>query len=41
MSRRFRLRPLAAPIVKYASLLFSRPAFRESLSDTEQEMRLL
>ena len=35
------LPPQAQPIVKYASLLFSRPAFRESLSDTEQEMRLL
>jgi RNA polymerase-associated protein len=33
--------PQAQPIVKYANLLFSRPAFRESLSDTEQEMRLL
>jgi RNA polymerase-associated protein len=33
--------PTAQPIVKYASLIFSRPAFRESLSDTEQEMRLL
>ena len=33
--------PQAQPIVKYASLLFSRPAFRESLSDAEQEMRLL
>jgi stringent starvation protein A len=35
------LPPQAQPIVKYASLLFSRPAFRESLSDMEQEMRLL
>lgn len=35
------LPPQAQPIVKYASLLFSRPAFRESLSDAEQEMRLL
>src|SRR3954468_4377103 len=35
------LPPQAQPIVKYAGLLFSRPAFRESLSDTEQEMRLL
>jgi stringent starvation protein A len=30
----------AAPIMKYASLVFSRPAFRLSLSDAEQEMRL-
>ncbi len=35
------LPPTAQPIIKYASLIFSRPAFRESLSDTEQEMRLL
>src|SRR6476660_1361269 len=35
------LSPQAQPIVKYANLLFSRAAFRESLSDTEQEMRLL
>src|SRR5690242_13588377 len=33
--------PTAQPIARYASLIFSRPAFRESLSDTEQEMRLL
>jgi stringent starvation protein A len=31
----------AQPIMKYASLVFSRPAFRDSLSDTEQEMRIL
>jgi RNA polymerase-associated protein len=35
------LPPQAQPIIKYASLLFSRAAFRESLSDAEQEMRLL
>ena len=35
------LPPQAQPIIKYASLIFSRPAFRESLSDTEQEMRLI
>jgi RNA polymerase-associated protein len=35
------LPPQAQPVVKYANLLFSRAAFRESLSDTEQEMRLL
>jgi RNA polymerase-associated protein len=35
------LPPQAQPIIKYAGLLFSRAAFRESLSDTEQEMRLL
>jgi RNA polymerase-associated protein len=35
------LPPTAQPIVKYASLIFSRPAFRESLSDAEQEMRLI
>ncbi|HUN26121.1 MAG TPA: glutathione S-transferase N-terminal domain-containing protein [Steroidobacteraceae bacterium] len=28
-------------ILKYASLVFSRPAFRDSLSDLEQEMRIL
>jgi len=27
-------------ILKYASLVFSRPAFRDSLSDLEQEMRI-
>jgi RNA polymerase-associated protein len=31
----------AAAIVKYADLVFSRPAFRDSLSETEQEMRLV
>jgi hypothetical protein len=35
------LPPAAQPIVKYASLIFSRSAFRESLSDAEQEMRLI
>ena len=35
------LPPTAQPIVKYASLIFSRPSFRESLSDAEQEMRLI
>ncbi len=35
------LPPQAQPIIKYAGLLFSRAAFRESLSDTEQEMRLI
>jgi RNA polymerase-associated protein len=30
----------SAPIVKYANHVFSRPAFRDSLSDTEQEMRI-
>lgn len=34
------LPPQAQPILKYANLVFSRPAFRESLSDAEQEMRL-
>lgn len=29
----------AQPIIKYANLLFSRPAFRHSLSRAEQEMR--
>ena len=33
------LPPQAQPITKYANLLFSRPAFRHSLSRTEQEMR--
>ena len=31
----------AQPILKYAGLVFSRPAFRDSLSELEQEMRLL
>jgi stringent starvation protein A len=35
------LPPQAQPIVKYSSLVFSRPAFRDSLSDVEQEMRIL
>ena len=30
----------AQPLLKYANLLFSRPAFRLSLSDEEREMRL-
>jgi RNA polymerase-associated protein len=30
----------AQPILKYASMVFSRPTFRQSLSDAEQEMRL-
>jgi len=30
----------SAPILKYANHVFSRPAFRDSLSDTEQEMRV-
>jgi stringent starvation protein A len=34
------LPPQAQPILKYAELVFSRPGFRESLSDAEQEMRL-
>jgi stringent starvation protein A len=33
------LPPKAQPIVKYASQIFSRPAFRDSLSDVEREMR--
>jgi stringent starvation protein A len=35
------LPPQAQPIEKYAQLLFARPAFREGLSEREQEMRLL
>jgi RNA polymerase-associated protein len=35
------LPPQAQAIEKYAHLVFSRPAFRESLSEREQEMRLL
>ena len=35
------LPPQAQPIEKYAQLVFSRPAFREGLSEREQEMRLL
>jgi stringent starvation protein A len=34
------LPPKAQPILKYASLVFSRAAFRESLSEREREMRL-
>lgn len=30
----------AQPIQRYANLVFSRPAFRQALSDREQEMRL-
>ena len=33
--------PQAQPIERYAQLVFARPAFREALSDREQEMRLL
>jgi RNA polymerase-associated protein len=35
------LPPQAQPIEKYAQLIFARPAFREGLSEREQEMRLL
>jgi RNA polymerase-associated protein len=31
----------ASAITRYSDLIFSRPAFRESLSDAEQEMRLI
>jgi RNA polymerase-associated protein len=34
------LPPQAQPLVKYASTIFSRPAFRASLSENEREMRL-
>ena len=34
------LPPQAAPILKYAELVFSRPGFRRTLSGAEQEMRL-
>lgn len=34
------LPPQAQPLVKYASLIFSRVGFRHSLSNAEQEMRL-
>jgi RNA polymerase-associated protein len=34
------LPPEAQPLIRYATLLFSRPAFREALSSREQEMRL-
>jgi len=35
------LPPQAQPIEKYMQLVFARPAFREALTDKEQEMRLL
>src|ERR1051325_10085522 len=35
------LSPQAQPIERYAQLVFARPAFREALSEREQEMRLL
>src|SRR5262252_10929982 len=35
------LPPQAQPIERYAQLVFARPAFREALSEREQEMRLL
>jgi RNA polymerase-associated protein len=35
------LPPQAQPIIKYAAHVFARPAFRESLSDAEREMRLV
>jgi RNA polymerase-associated protein len=35
------LPPQAQPIEKYMQLVFGRPAFREALTDKEQEMRLL
>src|SRR6185295_14421346 len=35
------LPPPAAAITRYGDLIFSRPAFRESHSDAEQEMRLI
>jgi RNA polymerase-associated protein len=35
------LPPQAQAIQKYAAIVFARPAFRDSLSDAEQEMRLL
>ena len=34
------LPPQAQPILKYANTIFSRPAFRASLSENEREMRL-
>lgn len=34
------LSPQAQPITRYTNLVFSRPGFRQSLSDAEQEMRL-
>jgi RNA polymerase-associated protein len=35
------LPPQAQPLIKYAGLVFSRPAFRDSLSDVEQDMRII
>jgi RNA polymerase-associated protein len=35
------LPPQAQAILKYESVVFARPAFRDSLSEAEQEMRLL
>jgi RNA polymerase-associated protein len=35
------LPPQAQPIERYAQQVFARPAFREALSEREQEMRLL
>ena len=35
------LPPQAQPLIKYAGLIFSRPAFRDSLSDVEQDMRII
>jgi stringent starvation protein A len=37
---RYEVELTSAAIIKYANLVFSRPAFRDSLSDTEQEMRI-
>jgi RNA polymerase-associated protein len=37
---RYEIELTSAPIIKYANHVFSRPAFRDSLSDTEQEMRV-
>ena len=34
------LPPQAAPILKYAEMIFARPGFRRTLSVSEQEMRL-
>jgi len=33
--------PTAQALTKYANLVFARPGFRDSLSDVEQEMRIL
>ena len=38
--RHYEIELTSAPIIKYANHVFSRPAFRDSLSDTEQEMRI-